>query len=45
MIRAISTELFLDFVGIRMDPRTSVGMTFTANPITPDTGAAIWSPS
>jgi alkyl sulfatase BDS1-like metallo-beta-lactamase superfamily hydrolase len=38
VIRAMSTELFLDFVGIRMDGRKVEGMAFTINLITPDNG-------
>jgi len=38
VIRAMSTELFLDFLGIRMDGRKTDGMAFTINLITPDNG-------
>ena len=38
VIRAMSTELFLDFLGIRMDSRKAEGMRFTMNLITPDNG-------
>lgn len=38
VIRATSTELFLDFVGIRMDARKAGDMEFTINLITPDNG-------
>ena len=38
MIRAMSTELFLNFLGIRMDSRKAEGMRFTMNLITPDNG-------
>jgi alkyl sulfatase BDS1-like metallo-beta-lactamase superfamily hydrolase len=38
IIRAMSTELFLNFLGIRMDSRKAEGMRFTINLITPDTG-------
>ena len=38
VIRAMSTELFLNFLGIRMDSRKAVGMRFTINLITPDNG-------
>jgi alkyl sulfatase BDS1-like metallo-beta-lactamase superfamily hydrolase len=38
VVRAMSTELFLDFVGIRMDPHKAEGMEFTINLITPDNG-------
>jgi hypothetical protein len=34
----MSTELFLDFLGIRMDSRKAEGMRFTINLVTPDTG-------
>jgi alkyl sulfatase BDS1-like metallo-beta-lactamase superfamily hydrolase len=34
----MSTELFLNFVGIRMDSRKAEGMRFTINLITPDNG-------
>ena len=36
VIRAMSTELFLDFLGIRMDSRKVEGIAFTINLITPD---------
>ena len=38
IIRAMSTELFLNFLGIRMDSRKAEGMRFTVNLITPDNG-------
>jgi len=38
VVRAMSTELFLDFIGIRMDSRKAEGMEFTINLITPDNG-------
>ena len=38
MIRAMSTELFLNFLGIRMDSRKAEGLRFTINLITPDNG-------
>ena len=38
MIRAMSTELFLNFLAIRMDSRKAEGMRFTINLITPDNG-------
>jgi len=38
VIRAMTTELFLDFLGIRMDSRKAEGMRFTVNLITPDNG-------
>ena len=36
VIRAMSTELFLDFVGIRMDSKKAEDMGFTINLVTPD---------
>jgi alkyl sulfatase BDS1-like metallo-beta-lactamase superfamily hydrolase len=38
MIEAMSTELFLDFIGIRMDSKQAENMEFTINLITPDNG-------
>jgi len=38
VIRAMSTELFLDFIGIRMDSRKAEGLEFTINLVTPDNG-------
>ena len=38
MIRAMSTGLFLNFLGIRMDSRKAEGMRFTINLVTPDNG-------
>ena len=38
VVRAMSTELFLDFLGIRMDGKKAEGMAFTINLITPDNG-------
>ena len=38
VVRAMSTELFLDFVGIRMDSRKVGDLEFTINLITPDNG-------
>ena len=38
VIRAMSTELFLDFLGIRMDSQKAEGMRFTINLVTPDNG-------
>jgi alkyl sulfatase BDS1-like metallo-beta-lactamase superfamily hydrolase len=38
VIRAMSTGLFLDFIGIRMDGREAEGMAFTINLVTPDNG-------
>jgi alkyl sulfatase BDS1-like metallo-beta-lactamase superfamily hydrolase len=36
--RAMTTELFLDFLGIMMDSRKAEGMEFTINLVTPDNG-------
>jgi alkyl sulfatase BDS1-like metallo-beta-lactamase superfamily hydrolase len=36
MIRAMSTELWLDFLGIRLDSKKADGMSFTINLVTPD---------
>jgi alkyl sulfatase BDS1-like metallo-beta-lactamase superfamily hydrolase len=38
VIRAMSTELFLNFLGIRMDSRKAEGLRFTINLVTPDSG-------
>lgn len=38
VIRAMSTELFLNFLGIRMDSRQAEGLKFSINLITPDNG-------
>lgn len=38
VIRAMSTELFLNFLAIRMDSRKAEGLAFTMNLSTPDTG-------
>jgi len=38
VIRAMSTALFLNFVGIRMDSREAEGKAFTINLVTPDNG-------
>jgi len=38
VIRAMTTELFLNFLGIRMDSRKAESMRFTINLITPDNG-------
>ncbi len=38
VIRAMSTELFLNFLGIRMDSRKAEDLSFTMNLITPDNG-------
>jgi alkyl sulfatase BDS1-like metallo-beta-lactamase superfamily hydrolase len=36
VIKAMTTELFLDFLGIRMDAKKAEGMKFTINLVTPD---------
>ncbi len=36
MVRAMSTELWLNFLGIRMDTRKAEGLRFTINLVTPD---------
>ncbi len=38
VIRAMTTELFLNFLGIRMDSRKAEGLRFTINLLTPDNG-------
>jgi alkyl sulfatase BDS1-like metallo-beta-lactamase superfamily hydrolase len=38
IVRAMSTELFLNFLGIRMDSRRAEGLRFTMNLVTPDNG-------
>ena len=38
VVRAMTTELFLNFLGIRMDPRKAEGLRFTINLVTPDNG-------
>lgn len=38
IVRAMSTELFLDFLGIKMDSARAEGLAFTINLVTPDTG-------
>jgi len=38
IIAAMSTELFLNFLGIRMDARKAEGLHFTMNLVTPDNG-------
>ncbi len=38
VVRAMSTELFLNFLGIRMDSRKAEGMRSTMNLVTPDNG-------
>lgn len=37
-VRAMSTELLLDFIAIRIDSRKAEGMKFTINLVTPDNG-------
>ncbi len=36
MIRAMTTELWLDFLGVRVDSKKAEGMKFTINLVTPD---------
>ena len=38
LVRAMTTDLFLDFLGIRMDSKKAEGMAFTINLVTPDNG-------
>jgi alkyl sulfatase BDS1-like metallo-beta-lactamase superfamily hydrolase len=38
VIRAMSTELFLDFLAIKMDSRRAEGLSFVMNLVTPDNG-------
>ncbi|MCV2354173.1 MBL fold metallo-hydrolase [Paucibacter sp. B2R-40] len=38
VVRAMSTEMWLDFLGISMDPKKADGMRFAINLITPDNG-------
>ncbi len=38
MVRAMSTENWLDFIAISIDPRKADGMRFTINLVTPDNG-------
>lgn len=38
VVRAMTTELFLNFLGIRMDSRKAEGLRFTVNLVTPDNG-------
>jgi alkyl sulfatase BDS1-like metallo-beta-lactamase superfamily hydrolase len=38
VVRAMSTEMWLDFLGISMDPKKADGMRFTINLVTPDNG-------
>ncbi len=37
-LRAMSTDLWLDFLGIRLDSKKAEGMKFTINLVTPDNG-------
>ncbi|MCP9841579.1 hypothetical protein KBY93_13175, partial [Synechococcus sp. J7-Johnson] len=37
-VRAMPTELLLDFLGIRLDSRKAAGMSFVINLVTPDNG-------
>jgi alkyl sulfatase BDS1-like metallo-beta-lactamase superfamily hydrolase len=38
VVRAMSTELFLNFLGIKMDSARAEGLEFTINIVTPDNG-------
>ena len=38
VVRAMSTDMWLDFLGISMDPKRAEGMRFTINLVTPDNG-------
>jgi alkyl sulfatase BDS1-like metallo-beta-lactamase superfamily hydrolase len=38
VVRAMSTELFLNFLGIKMDSARAEGLAFTMNLVTPDNG-------
>jgi alkyl sulfatase BDS1-like metallo-beta-lactamase superfamily hydrolase len=38
VVRAMSTEQWLDFIGISLDPKRADGVKFTANLVTPDNG-------
>jgi alkyl sulfatase BDS1-like metallo-beta-lactamase superfamily hydrolase len=38
MIRALSTDLWLDFLAIRLESSRAAGMRFTMNLVTPDNG-------
>jgi alkyl sulfatase BDS1-like metallo-beta-lactamase superfamily hydrolase len=38
LIRAMSTELYLEFLGIRMDSKQAEGLAFKINVVTPDNG-------
>ena len=38
VVRAMSTEMWLDFLGISVDPKKAEGLSFTINLVTPDNG-------
>jgi len=38
VVRSMSTEMWLDFLGISMDPKRADGINFTINLVTPDNG-------
>jgi alkyl sulfatase BDS1-like metallo-beta-lactamase superfamily hydrolase len=38
VVRAMSTEMWLDFLGISMDPKKAESISFTINLVTPDNG-------
>ena len=38
VVRAMSTEMWLDFLGISVDPKKAEGLGFTINLVTPDNG-------
>jgi len=38
IVRAMSTEQWLDFLGISMDPKKAAGLTYKINLVTPDNG-------
>jgi alkyl sulfatase BDS1-like metallo-beta-lactamase superfamily hydrolase len=38
VVRAMTTEMWLDFLGISMDPKRAAGLNFTLNLVTPDNG-------
>ena len=38
VVRAMSTEMWLDFLGISMDPKRAEGISLTINLVTPDNG-------
>lgn len=38
VVRAMTTEMWLDFLGISMDPKRAEGLNFTLNLVTPDNG-------